>query len=109
MATGTGKTLTSLNCLLNEYKAKGSYKGIILVPTVALLNQWVKECKQFNFDRIVSVSSKNKWEDEIAFLNTAKSYINISYVVIVTYASFSKKKFQDLFKNLDSETLFIED
>ena len=109
MATGTGKTLTSLNCLLNEYKAKGSYKGIILVPTVALLNQWVKECKQFNFDRIVLVSSKNKWEDEIAFLNTAKSYINISYVVIVTYASFSKMKFQNFFKNLDSETLFIAD
>ncbi len=109
MATGTGKTLTSLNCLLNEYRDKGTYKGIILVPTVALLNQWVKECKQFNFDRIVSVSSKNKWEDEIAFINTAKSYINISYVIIVTYASFSKKKFQDFFKNLDTETLLIAD
>lgn len=109
MATGTGKTLTSLNCLLNEYRDRGSYKGIILVPTIALLNQWVKECKQFNFDRIVSVSSKNKWEDEIAFLNTAKSYINISYVIIVTYASFSKNKFQDFFKNLDKETLLIAD
>ena len=109
MATGTGKTLTSLNCLLNEYKDQGTYKGIILVPTIALLNQWVKECKQFNFDRIVSVSSKNKWEDEIAFLNTAKSYIDISYVIIVTYASFSKKKFQDFFKNLDADTLLIAD
>lgn len=109
MATGTGKTLTSLNCLLNEYRDNGSYKGIILVPTVALLNQWVKECNQFNFDRIVSVSSKNKWEDEIAFLNTAKSYINISYVIIATYASFSKNKFQDFFKNLDKETVFIAD
>lgn len=109
MATGTGKTLTSLNCLLSEYRDKGSYKGIILVPTVALLDQWVKECKQFNFDRIVSVSSKNKWEEEISFLNTAKSYINISYVIIATYASFSKNKFQDFFKNLDKETLFIAD
>lgn len=109
MATGTGKTLTSLNCLLNEYKDQETYKGIILVPTIALLNQWVKECKQFNFDRIVSVSSKNKWEDEITFLNTAKSYIDISYVIIVTYASFSKKKFQEFFKNLDSETLLIAD
>lgn len=109
MATGTGKTLTSLNCLLNDYKNKGTYKGIILVPTVALLNQWMKECKQFNFDRIVPVSSKNRWEDEVAFLNIAKSYIDISYIIIATYASFSKRKFQQFFKNLDAETLFIAD
>lgn len=109
MATGTGKTLTSLNCLLNEYNENGSYKAIILVPTVALLNQWVKECKQFNFDRIIQVSSKNKWEDEFAYINTAQTYTNISYVVIATYASFSKKKFQDIFKCLSKETLFIAD
>lgn len=109
MATGTGKTLTSLNCLLNEYKINGSYKGIILVPTVALLTQWAKECKKFNFDRIVCVSSKNKWEDEIAYLNTAKSYINISYIIIATYASFSKSKFQNFFNSLDKETVLIAD
>lgn len=109
MATGTGKTLTSLNCLLNEYHENGSYKAIILVPTVALLNQWVKECKQFNFDRIIQVSSKNKWEDEFAYINTAKAYTNISYVVIATYASFSKKKFQEFFKDLAKETLLIAD
>ena len=40
MATGTGKTLTSLNCLLEIFKRKGYYKAIILVPTLTLVDQW---------------------------------------------------------------------
>jgi hypothetical protein len=42
MATGTGKTITALNCLLNLYKQEATYKAVILVPTVALLQQWKK-------------------------------------------------------------------
>ena len=49
MATGTGKTITSLNCLLEIYKRCGYYKSIILVPTITLVNQWEIECKKFNF------------------------------------------------------------
>ena len=44
MATGTGKTITSLNCLLEIYKGKaGCYKAIILVPTTVLVEQWEKK------------------------------------------------------------------
>jgi len=38
MATGTGKTITALNCLLEFYKKAGSYLAIILVPSKALLD-----------------------------------------------------------------------
>ena len=58
MATGTGKTLTSLNCLLEIYKRKGYYKAIILVPTLTLVDQWEEECKKFHFGHIVKVYSK---------------------------------------------------
>ncbi|MBS0645753.1 MAG: DEAD/DEAH box helicase family protein, partial [Verrucomicrobia bacterium] len=43
MATGTGKTITSLNCLLEIYKKTGYYKALILVPTITLVNQWENE------------------------------------------------------------------
>ena len=43
MATGTGKTITSLNCLLNEYNKNGNYSAIILVPTISLAIQWEEE------------------------------------------------------------------
>jgi superfamily II DNA or RNA helicase len=109
MATGTGKTKTSLNCLLEEYKIKHTYKAIIVVPTTALLEQWKKECSEFNFKNIITVSSREKWEDNLAFFNTASKIIDTSYIVIVTYASLSRDKFQSFFKQLPKETLLIAD
>lgn len=109
MATGTGKTLTSLNCLLNEYRTLNTYKAIILVPTIALVNQWIKECKSFNFSKIVTISSKSKWENDLVTLSLEGKFKDVSYVLIATYASFSKPKFQKYFKQLDKETLLIAD
>lgn len=109
MATGTGKTLTSLNCLLNQYKENGSYKAVVLVPTIALVNQWRQECSKFNFNNVITVSSKNKWPKNISFLNSASNFIDVSFIIIVTYASFYRKKFQSHFKSLPKETLLIAD
>ena len=55
MATGTGKTITSLNCLLEIYNKSGCYKAIILVPTITLVEQWEIECRKFNFSTIIKV------------------------------------------------------
>ena len=109
MATGTGKTLTSLNCLLNQYKENNSYKAVILVPTIALVNQWKDECRKFNFNNVITVSSQEKWPQNISFLNSASNFIDVSFVIIVTYASFYRSNFQSHFKNLPKETLLIAD
>jgi superfamily II DNA or RNA helicase len=109
MATGTGKTITSLNCLLNEYQRDNTYKAIIVVPTTALLEQWKKECLKFNFKNIITVSSKENWNDNLAFFNTATKFIETSFIVIVTYASLGKPKFQSHFTHLPKETLLIAD
>ena len=94
MATGTGKTVTSLNCLLNSYRENKTYKALILVPTIALVNQWKKECKKFNFSNVICVSSKVKWEKDLSFFNTANKYTDTSFIVIVTYASFPELNFK---------------
>ena len=65
MATVTGKTLTALNIVLNEYFKKGFYRSIILVPTDALVYQWVNECKEFNFSNIFSSSDDKKWRNTL--------------------------------------------
>ena len=109
MATGTGKTITSLNCLLNIYFESKSYKAIIIVPTVSLVEQWKKECIKFNFKNIITVSSKENWADNLSFFNTASKLIDTSYIVIVTYASFVKPKFQAQFELLPKETILIAD
>ena len=109
MATGTGKTLTSLNCLLNQYNENNTYKAVILVPTIALVNQWKHECRKFNFNNVITVSSQEKWPQNISFLNSASSFIDVSFVIIVTYASFYRSNFQSHFQNLPKETLLIAD
>ncbi len=114
MATGTGKTLTSLNCLLQIYKQFGYYKAIILVPTVTLVEQWEKECRKFNFQHIVQVCSKNKdWKGEVDRItmkeNFNPTYSPVNYVVISTYASFARDNiFHDLM-SLSKKCLLIAD
>jgi superfamily II DNA or RNA helicase len=109
MATGTGKTLTSLNCLLKEYHNDSFYKAIILVPTLELVDQWKQECKSFNYSNIITVSSKEKWKEKLSFFNTVSRLNNPSFIVIATYASFVKDKFQAFFRELPKDTLFIAD
>lgn len=109
MATGTGKTITSLNCLLNEYQKTKIYRAIITVPTTALVEQWKKECGKFNFKNIITVSSKENWDKNLAFFNTASKLIDTSYIVIVTYASLPRSKFQSYFKQLPKDTILIAD
>ncbi|QJP33317.1 DEAD/DEAH box helicase [Nonlabens sp. Ci31] len=109
MATGTGKTITSLNCLLNEYKKTGIYRAIITVPTTALVEQWKKECAKFNFKNVITVSSKEIWDKNLAFFNTASKLIDNSYIVIVTYASLPRPKFQSYFTQLPKDTILIAD
>ena len=102
MATGTGKTLTSLNCLLRIYKIYKFYKAVILVPTITLVDQWEQECRKFHFNGIIKISSKNKsWREELDAIK-AKEAFNLggkepSYIIISTYASFARENvFRDL-------------
>lgn len=96
MATGTGKTITSLNCLLEIYKRNKYYKAIILVPTITLVHQWASECGKFGFEGIIKVcSNNNKWREEIdelefneKFDRSGKKY---SYIIISTYASYARE------------------
>jgi len=96
MATGTGKTLTSLNCLLNIYKKFHFYKALILVPTITLVEQWEEECRKFNFKHIIKVCSKNlNWKSEVDAIKL-KEVFNVadeepSFIIIATYASFARE------------------
>jgi superfamily II DNA or RNA helicase len=111
MATGTGKTITSLNCLLREYfiNQEKTYHAIIIVPTISLVEQWAKEAKMFNLTSIIKVNSKTKWESDLATtLSTAKR-ISISFIIITTYASFIKDRFFNEIKKFPEDTILIAD
>jgi len=113
MATGTGKTITSLNCLLEIYKRKGYYKAIILVPTITLVNQWEQECRKFNFSNIIKVYSKNlTWRDEVERVAFNERYKTdkepeVSYIIISTYASYSRERVFRVLNGFDRRRLLM--
>lgn len=114
MATGTGKTITALNCLLEIYQRCGYYKAIILVPTIALVEQWEKECRKFSFNKILKVCSKTKdwksWVSQIKMMELTGERKTISYVIIATYASFIKQQtFNELNGFSKKQVLLISD
>lgn len=109
MATGTGKTITALNIVLEQYKLTNSYKAIILVPTIGLAEQWDGECRKFNYRNVIKINSSTDWQANLALLNTAKYFTETSYIIIATYASFYRPRFQEFFKKLDSNTILIGD
>ena len=116
MATGTGKTITSLNCLFEIYQRKGYYKALILVPTITLVNQWEQECRKFQFTNITKVYSKNlTWRDEVERILFNEKYRaekepELSYIIISTYASYSREKVFRVLNSFDRRRLlFIAD
>ena len=111
MATGTGKTVTALNCLLNYFQDHGRYRCLVLVPTLSLVEQWVRELRKFGFTFIVKISSKERsWKDDITRI-TASAYLDesSSFVIISTYASFAKTSVLAWLEDLPNDTLVIAD
>ena len=108
MATGSGKTVTALNCLLKQYQETGFYKAIIVVPTRALALQWEDEIKHFNFQNIVSTHTEKDWKNLLSRYTT-KSLLNQrkNIVVITTYATFIRKYIQDFIRSTKGIESFV--
>ena len=103
MATGTGKTVTALSCVLEEYKLHGFYQFFVLVPTIDLANQWKKEIvESFNFiDTVVCSSRNDDWEDTVREFGYSLKLGNpVNFCIVVTYASYRGKRFQNILKSL---------
>jgi superfamily II DNA or RNA helicase len=110
MATGTGKTITALNCLLNEYEKTGFYQAIILVPTNDLQRQWIKEIGKFNIKDPIVVGIDSDWKNRLSSLTTNFQFgRKKSFVVISTYVSFSRITLQSFLKYLPKESVLIAD
>ena len=110
MATGTGKTITSLNCLLNEYKKSISYYAIILVPSKALLEQWINEVSIFNFSNIIVIGGGYDGIKLVPnYVSNFKAGLRKDVIIISTYASFASDKFLKYFLKIQNDFILIAD
>ncbi len=108
MATGSGKTVTALNCVLKRYVEEGYYKVIIAVPTQALALQWEQEVKAFNFQNIVSTHTDRDWKNTLSRYTTRSIFDQKKNIVIITtYATFNRKDIQAFLKDTQGIESFI--
>lgn len=108
MATGTGKTLTALNCVLSEFINNNYYKVIIVVPTKALVKQWEEEVKAFNFENIISTHSNKDWKNILQRYITRSILDNKKNIVLITtYSTFNRPVLQKFIKSVKDIESFI--
>lgn len=111
MATGTGKTLTSLFAAA-ELSCYVHLKSIlIIVPLKDLVDQWEKDVRKYFSGTIITVRSGIEWKEKISDISLLKilnKQTNEKLVIITTYDSFSLND-EKLLAALGDNSLIIAD
>lgn len=111
MATGTGKTITSL-LIANDYKQDhGKIFLVILVPFTHLVGQWEENCNLFEFDNILRCyGAKSSWVNDLDYrVRDFNIGIKDTEVVVTTYKSASSQEFNDLISQIRGHAFLISD
>ncbi|WP_297905910.1 DEAD/DEAH box helicase family protein [uncultured Parabacteroides sp.] len=108
MATGSGKTVTALNCLRKQFKENGFYKAIIVVPTQALAIQWKHEAESFNFQNIISTHTDKDWKNRLSRYTTRSLLDQTKNIILITtYATFNRRDIQTFIDRTKGIETFI--
>lgn len=111
MATGTGKTFTSLFATIRYKKMHGKICRVVLVPFIHLIDQWKNECLNLDIINIVECSSNNKnWEFK---LNDKIREYNINLIddltIITTYNTSQVDRFKILINRIKNNLFLVAD
>lgn len=111
MATGTGKTFTTIQALNRLKHEKGSLRAIIAVPLASLVTQWQNELINNTDDCLVITTTTPGWRNTIkrlAQLNKSVSVKSPSFILVTTYNLFHRKDFKELISNF-TQLLLVAD
>ena len=111
MATGTGKTFTSLMCASEYFKENKRLFLIIFVPFNHLVPQWQENAKVFGFrDFLTCNNLKTSWlyelEDKVRDFNGKISNLEC---VITSYKTASSKEFNHIISKIKNSSFLIAD
>jgi len=107
MATGTGKTITALECVKELNNSQGNYPTIIAVPTIEVARQWQASWMTFfgKYPMIYTSEGSKK-----AGLKEYVSIIGNGAAIIVTYSFLAGKFFREnILPLLGKDALLIAD
>lgn len=115
LATGSGKTFTAINIIIDLFKALTS-KGkhlvtIITVPYIPLAEQWLTELGKFNISPVQAYGNSEIWSKQLAQKQTLLKEGQISFICILAVnKTFSSEKFQRYVEHFNiDDLLFIGD
>ncbi|MFZ3077183.1 MAG: DEAD/DEAH box helicase family protein [Candidatus Aenigmatarchaeota archaeon] len=110
MATGTGKTETSIGVIKRLFKNEDRLFVIIAVHGQSLLYQWIEKLKDYGYESEGASSKFKDWRKRFREKSTVVSlgYENNS-IFITTYQTFSSDDFIEIAKTLDCKVLLICD
>ncbi|WP_158595130.1 DEAD/DEAH box helicase family protein [Oceanobacillus piezotolerans] len=110
MATGTGKTITSITAVTKLFEVTNRLCVVIVCPYTHLVDQWVKDLKLFNMNPIVAYHSRSLWEEELRNnISAFNAKVTDHFCVIMTNATFSSPTMQTLLNELHADTVFVAD
>lgn len=102
MATGTGKTLTALNCLKKAFETEKKMVVIISSPFIHLGEQWIRESDKLDIhcDKLVADSSRNRWRDKLVdSVLDVENGVSERLIVLTTHNTFSSVDFISIIKD----------
>lgn len=111
LATGTGKTITSIYAATRIIESNSGISLIVVVPYTDLAEQWVNELKLFNIRALRCYGKKDDWYPELKnyFARNIEKQSEFIALVVVN-KTFKDRPFQSLMKNFDqTRTVFIGD
>lgn len=111
MATGTGKTYTSLLIARKYLEVKKRIFLVIVVPYTHLIDQWVNSCEKFGFvNTICCFGGNHKWTEELSqSLIKYNSKQLTSCIVLTTYKTLASPKFRQVLNNVRGKSMLIAD
>lgn len=111
MATGTGKTFTSLAIAQEYYKLHKNIFLVIIVPFTHLIEQWKDNLNSFNFENIVICGGENrKWRDELHMaVRDFNGGFSRKQVVITTYDTAASYDFNRYMNIMNKNSFLIAD
>ena len=113
MATGTGKTKTSLAAVVKLFNTNNRKLAVLIVcPYQHLVEQWVEDIREFGMNPIIcySASRQKNWKDRLK--RNIKDYnLNLSnhFCAIFTNATFASEYVGKLICDIKKEFLVIID
>lgn len=112
MATGTGKTVTSLlTAATLAEQSESSFALIIAVPYQHLVDQWAEDVQDFGVSPVRAYKSRRNWEERLeGDLAEFRLGSRDTPIVITTHTTFASEPFQKIIARIDqSQTMLIAD